>query len=74
EYGLVGLTVVVFSLAAGTGIAAYVVGSVMRLPFASAPLPALLIAAAALAVTVAVGLGGTLASLSRSSVETLRSL
>jgi putative ABC transport system permease protein len=74
EYGLIGLTVTLFGLIAGTGIAAYVVGSVMRLDFWPAPGPALATAGAALLVTVGVGLAGTLTSLSKSSAQSLRTL
>jgi putative ABC transport system permease protein len=74
EYGLVGGVVAVAGLFGGTAIAAYVVGTVMRLDFSPDPVPAVTLAFSALAVTVAVGLTGTLAALSRSSASTLRRL
>lgn len=74
EYGLIGATVALFGLLAGTGIAAYVVGSVMRLDFWPAALPALITAATALTVTIGVGLIGTLTALSSASARSLRTL
>ncbi len=74
EYLLIGCVAVLFGLAAGTLAAALVVTRVMELSFIWVPSEALGAALAALAVTVLIGLAGTVNALGRKPAEVLRSL
>ena len=74
EYLLIGLATAVFAVAAGTLAAGLVVGGVMQFPFEWVPGAALQTAAAALAVTLVIGLAGTFGALGRKPAEVLRNL
>ena len=74
EYVLIGLAAVVFAVAAGSLAAALVVIRVMEVPFVFVAAQAVGAAGAALAITVALGLAGTLAALNRKPAEVLRNL
>ena len=74
EYGLLGLATALFGVAAGSVAAFFVVHDVMHLPFAWLPVPAVLVALAALVVTVALGLIGTFTALGQKPAPVLRNL
>ncbi len=74
EYLLIGCAAVAFGVAAGTLAAALVVTQVMELPFAWVPGETLGAALGALAVTVVLGLAGTVNALGRKPAEVLRNL
>ena len=74
EYVLIGLAAVVFAVAAGSLAAALVVIRVMEVPFVFVAAQAVGAAGAALAITVALGLAGTLTALNRKPAEVLRNL
>jgi putative ABC transport system permease protein len=74
EYVLIGLAAVVFAVAAGSLAAALVVIRVMEVPFVFVAAQAVGAAGAGLAITVALGLAGTLAALNRKPAEVLRNL
>ena len=74
EYLLIGLATAVFAVAAGTLAAGLVVSGVMEFPFEWVPGAALETAAAALAVTLVIGLAGTFGALGRKPAEVLRNL
>ena len=72
EYLLIGFATAVFAIAAGTLAADLVVSGVMEFPFEWVPGAAIETAAAALAVTLAIGLAGTFGALGRKPAEVLR--
>jgi putative ABC transport system permease protein len=74
EYLLLGLATAVFGVAAGSLAAWLVVQGVMTLTYVWLPLPALLAAAAALAVTLVFGLFGTFKALGQKPAPVLRNL
>jgi putative ABC transport system permease protein len=74
EYLALGLATAVFGVAAGIASAAFVMTRVMNLSFVLLPVPALLAAAAAVLVTVALGLAGTFAALGQKPAPVLRNL
>jgi putative ABC transport system permease protein len=74
EYLLIGLATVIFGLAAGSLAADLVVTRVMEFPFVWVAGAATGAALAALFVTVALGLAGTLRALGRKPAEVLRNL
>jgi putative ABC transport system permease protein len=74
EYLLIGLATAVFAVAAGTLAAGLVVSGVMEFPFEWVPGAAIETAAAALAVTLVIGLAGTFGALGRKPAEVLRNL
>jgi putative ABC transport system permease protein len=74
EYLLIGLVTAILAVAAGTVAAAFVVSGVMEFPFAWVPKAAIETAAAALAVTLVIGLAGTFGALGRKPAEVLRNL
>jgi putative ABC transport system permease protein len=74
EYLALGLATALLAVAAGTAAAAYVVTRLMNLPFVWLPGPSLLAAAGAIAVTVALGLVGTLIALGQRPGPVLRNL
>ncbi len=74
EYLLLGLATAIFGVAAGSVAAAYVVGQVMNLPFYWLPGPDIVMAAAAILVTVALGLIGTFSALGQKPAPVLRNL
>ncbi|MCC6889817.1 MAG: FtsX-like permease family protein [Hyphomicrobiales bacterium] len=74
EYLLLGLTTAIFGVLAGTAAAAFVIRQVMNLPFTWLPGPDLVAAAAAVAVTVVLGLLGTFHALGQKPAPVLRSL
>jgi putative ABC transport system permease protein len=74
EYLLLGLATALFGLAAGSIAAALVVTRIMETPFVWLPGPAILVAAAALALTVVFGFVGTFTALSHKPAPVLRSL
>ena len=74
EYLLIGLATVLFGVAAGSVAAALVVIRVMEVPFVFVPAQAAGAAGAALLITVALGLAGTLTALNRKPAEVLRNL
>jgi putative ABC transport system permease protein len=74
EYVLIGLVTALFAIAAGTLGAYFVVTGVMEFPFEWVPAAAFEAAAAALAVTVVVGLLGTFGALGRKPAAVLRNL
>jgi putative ABC transport system permease protein len=74
EYLLIGLATAGFAIAAGTLAASLVVRGVMEFPFAWVPGAAFETAAAALAVTLVIGLAGTFGALGRKPAEVLRNL
>jgi len=73
EYLLIGLATVIFGVAAGS-LAADLVVRVMEFPFVWVAGAAVGAAVAALFVTVALGLAGTLRALGRKPAEVLRNL
>jgi putative ABC transport system permease protein len=74
EYLLIGLATAAFAIAAGALAAMSVVDGVMEFPFAFVPGAAFETAAAALAVTLVIGLAGTFGALGRKPAEVLRNL
>ncbi len=74
EYLMIGLATAVFGVAAGSVAAWLIVTRLMTLGFAWQVGPAALVVAAALVVTVGLGLAGTLAALNRKPASVLRSL
>ena len=74
EYLLLGLATALFGLAAGSIAAFLVVTKVMEITFVWLPGPAILVALAALALTVAFGLVGTFTALSHKPGPVLRNL
>jgi putative ABC transport system permease protein len=74
EYLLIGLATAAFAIAAGTLAASLVVSGVMEFPFAWVPGAAFETVAAALAVTLLIGLAGTFGALGRKPAEVLRNL
>jgi putative ABC transport system permease protein len=74
EYLFIGAAAAVFGVAAGSLAADLVVTRVMEFPFVWLPGPAAGAALAALLVTVALGLAGTLRALGRKPAEVLRNL
>ena len=74
EYLGIGLVTVLFGVAMGTLAAGLIVTRAMEFPFAFFPWQAATAALAALAVTLALGLAGTLTALGRKPAEVLRSL
>ena len=74
EYLLLGLATALFGLAAGSIAAFLVVTKVMEIAFVWLPGPAILVALAALALTVALGLVGTFTALSHKPGPVLRNL
>ncbi|MGB9388554.1 MAG: FtsX-like permease family protein [Xanthobacteraceae bacterium] len=72
EYLLIGLATAIFAIAAGTLAADLVVSGVMEFPFEWAPGAAIETAAAALAVTLVIGLAGTFGALGRKPAQVLR--
>jgi putative ABC transport system permease protein len=74
EYVLIGLATAIFAVAAGTLAAGLVVSGVMEFPFEWVPGAAIETAAAALAVTLVIGLAGTFGALGRKPAEVLRNL
>jgi putative ABC transport system permease protein len=74
EYLLIGLATVIFAVAAGSFAADLVVTRVMEFPFIWVAGAAIGAALAALFITVALGLAGTLRALGRKPAEVLRNL
>jgi len=74
EYLGIGLVTVLFGVAMGTLAAGLIVTRAMEFPFAFFHGQAAAVALAALAVTLALGLAGTLTALGRKPAEVLRSL
>jgi putative ABC transport system permease protein len=74
EYLLIGLATAIFAIVAGTLAAYFVVSGIMEFPYQWVPAAAVEAAAAALAVTMVVGLAGTFGALSRKPAEVLRNL
>ncbi len=74
EYALLGLATGIFGVAAGSLAAWLVVTRVMNLTFVWLPLPALVAALVALAVTVIFGLAGTFTALGQKPASVLRNL
>jgi putative ABC transport system permease protein len=74
EYVLLGLATALFGLLAGSIAAFLVVSKVMEIAFVWLPGPAILVALAALALTVAFGLVGTFTALSHKPGPVLRNL
>ena len=74
EFLLLGAATAVFGLLAGTGAAWFVLESVMDMPFAFLPGPALGAALIALLVTLAFGLAGTWRVLGQKAAPILRNL
>ncbi|THF57123.1 ABC transporter permease [Ollibium composti] len=74
EYALLGLATAVFALAAGSAAAWFVTARIMKLPAHVQPEVALATVAAALLVTVGVGLAGTWRVLGHKAAPVLREL
>ena len=74
EYALIGLATAAFGVLAGTAAAYGVVSGIMDFPFHLAVAPAIEAAAAALVVTVGLGLAGTWRILGQRPAGYLRSL
>jgi putative ABC transport system permease protein len=74
EYLALGVTTALFGVAAGSAAGALVITKLMKLPFVWLPGPLLLAAAAAVAVTAALGLVGTFTALGQKPVRVLRNL
>jgi putative ABC transport system permease protein len=72
EYLALGAATAAFGVAAGSLAAWYVVAEIMNLRFVWLPGPAFVAAAGALALTVALGLAGTLRALSQKAAPVLR--
>jgi putative ABC transport system permease protein len=73
EYLLLGLATAVFGLAAGALVAWYVVVNIMETPFSFLPLVALAAVAAAVLLTLVLGLAGTWRVLGQKAAPVLRS-
>ena len=74
EYLALGAAAAAFGMAAGSLAAWYVVAEIMNLRFVWLPGPALVAAAGALALTIALGLVGTVRALSQKAAPVLRAL
>jgi putative ABC transport system permease protein len=74
EYALLGLATGIFGVAAGSLAAWLVVTRVMNLTFVWLPIPALMAALVALAVTVIFGLAGTFTALGQKPASVLRNM
>jgi putative ABC transport system permease protein len=74
EYALLGTATAVFGVLSGSLAGWLIVTELMHLPFAWLPLPALIAAFGAVAVTVALGLLGTLRALGQKPASVLRNL
>jgi putative ABC transport system permease protein len=74
EYALLGTATAVFGVLSGSLAGWLIVTQLMHLPFAWLPLPSLIAAFAALAVTVTLGLIGTLRALGQKPASILRNL
>ncbi len=74
EYLALGVATAVFGVAAGSAAAAFVLSRVMNLSFTLLPGPALIAAAAAVVVTVTLGLIGTFTALGQKPAPVLRNL
>jgi putative ABC transport system permease protein len=74
EYLLLGAATAMFAVAAGSAAAWFVVVEVMHLGFVWLPMPAVSAAGIALALTIGLGLAGTLRALSQKAAPVLRHL
>jgi putative ABC transport system permease protein len=74
EYAILGAATALFGILSGTLAAWYVVTELMRLPFTPMLAPALTAAGAAIVLTLAFGLLGTLTALSEKPARVLRNL
>jgi putative ABC transport system permease protein len=74
EYLLLGLATAVFGVLAGSAAGWLIVTELMHLKFAWQPLPAIAATAAAVLVTVALGLAGTFSALGQKPAPVLRNL
>jgi putative ABC transport system permease protein len=74
EYLLLGLATAVFGVLAGSAAGWLIVTELMHLKFAWQPLPATAATAAAVLVTVALGLAGTFSALGQKPAPVLRNL
>jgi putative ABC transport system permease protein len=74
EYGLLGLATALFGVLSGSLAGWLIVTELMHVPFHWLPVPALLSAAGAVAVTVVLGLAGTWSALGQKPAPVLRSL
>jgi putative ABC transport system permease protein len=74
EYLLLGLATAVFGVLAGSAAGWLIVTELMHLKFAWQPLPAVAATAAAVLVTVALGLAGTFSALGQKPAPVLRNL
>jgi putative ABC transport system permease protein len=74
EYGLIGAATAVFGMLAGSLAAWLIVSELMHLRFSWLPVPAAIATIGALAVTVALGLLGTLRALGQKPAPVLRNL
>jgi putative ABC transport system permease protein len=74
EYFALGLATAAFGVAAGWAAAAFVITKLMNLSFVWLPGPSLVVAVAAVAVTVMLGLAGTFTALGQKPAPVLRNL
>jgi putative ABC transport system permease protein len=74
EYLLLGLATALFGVLSGSLAGWLIVAELMHLRFAWQPIPALVAAAAAVAITVALGLAGTVRALGQKPASLLRNL
>ncbi len=74
EYLLLGLATAVFGVLAGSAAGWLIVTELMHLKFAWLPLPAITATAAAVVITVALGLAGTFSALGQKPAPVLRNL
>jgi putative ABC transport system permease protein len=74
EYGLLGFATALFGVLSGSLAAWLIVVQLMHVGFTWLPLPALISAAGAVAVTVVLGLAGTWSALGQKPAPVLRSL
>jgi len=74
EYGLLGLAAAVFGVLSGSLAGWLIVTELMHVRFHWLPIPALLSAAGAVAVTLVLGLAGTWSALGQKPAPVLRSL
>lgn len=74
EYLLLGFATAVFGVLAGSAASWLIVTELMHLKFAWQPVPAMLATAAAVLVTVALGLAGTFSALGQKPAPVLRNL
>lgn len=74
EYLLLGLATAVFGVLAGSAAGWLIVAELMHLKFAWQPVPAIVATAAAVVVTVALGLAGTFSALGQKPAPVLRNL